>query len=224
MLNIFNQSQVTKVSSNLIANTFFAKKSRKKKKINLENTKTKVNLMTAFAGESQARNRYTYFAAKAFKEGYVKISKIFDETAKQEKIHAKRFFEAMTGGTSKVRFDAEFDFGVVGSTKDNLKSASMGEKHEHEVLYPEFAKVAREEGFEEIAKLFEHISVAEKHHEERYVKLLEDLKKDKVFTKEEVVVWRCLNCGYLHWGVQAPYFCPACGEGQAYFEELNADW
>ncbi|KAJ5068742.1 rubrerythrin-related [Anaeramoeba ignava] len=190
----------------------------------LKGSKTQINLMTAFAGESQARNRYTYFAAKAFQEGYVQISNIFEETANQEKEHAKRLFSLMKGGKSKIHSDAEFDFGKVGKTVDNLLASAEGEGYEHTIMYPEFAKVAREEGFEDIAKIFEAIAVAEKQHQKRFLDLAKNIKEKQVFSKEKVVIWRCLNCGYLHWAKDAPNVCPACGVGQKYFEVLGENW
>ena len=188
----------------------------------LKGTKTETNLITAFAGESQARNRYTYFASKAKKEGYVQIAKIFEETADQEKEHAKRFFKFLEGGDVEVV--AAFPAGVIGSTLENLKAAAMGEHHEHTEMYPGFAKVAREEGFEAIAKVFEAVSVAEKQHENRYNGLAANLQGDKVFKKTEKVVWRCINCGYLHEGEEAPAACPACAHPKAYFELLAENW
>ena len=189
---------------------------------NIKGTKTETNLITAFAGESQARNRYTYFASKAKKEGYVQISKIFEETADQEKEHAKRFFKFLEGGDVEVV--AAFPAGVIGSTLENLKAAAAGEHHEHTEMYPGFAKVAREEGFEAVAKVFEAVSVAEKQHENRYNGLAANLESDKVFQKDDKVVWRCINCGYLHEGEEAPAACPACAHPKAYFELLAENW
>ena len=189
---------------------------------NIKGTKTETNLITAFAGESQARNRYTYFAGKAKKEGYVQIAKIFEETADQEKEHAKRFFKFLEGGDVEVV--AAFPAGVIGSTLENLKAAAMGEHHEHTEMYPGFAKVAREEGFEAVAKVFEAVSVAEKQHENRYNGLAANLENDKVFQKDDKVVWRCINCGYLHEGEEAPAACPACAHPKAYFELLAENW
>ena len=188
----------------------------------LKGTKTETNLITAFAGESQARNRYTYFASKAKKEGYVQIAKIFEETADQEKEHAKRFFKFLEGGDVEVV--AAFPAGVIGSTLENLKAAAAGEHHEHTEMYPGFAKVARDEGFEAVAKVFEAVSVAEKQHENRYNGLAANLESDKVFQKDDKVVWRCINCGYLHEGEEAPAACPACAHPKAYFELLAENW
>jgi rubrerythrin len=188
----------------------------------LKGTETEKNLMKAFAGESQARNRYTYFAGQAKKEGYVQIAGIFEETADQEKEHAKRFFKLLSGG--EVEITASFPAGVIGTTAENLKAASAGEYHEWSELYPSFAKIAREEGFETVAKVFEFISVAEKQHDKRYKGLLTNLEKGLVFKKEKPVVWRCLNCGYLHEGPDAPATCAACAHPQSYFELLGENW
>ncbi len=185
-------------------------------------TKTEKHLLAAFAGESQARTRYDYFASKAKKEGYVQISDIFAETARQEKEHAKRFFSYLEGGD--VEIQAAYPAGVIGSTLENLKAAAGGEKHEHSELYPGFAKVAREEGFEEIAVLFEKVSVAERQHEKRYRDLAANIEAGRVFKREEKVVWRCRNCGYLHEGTEAPEVCPACLHPQAHFELLGENW
>ncbi|MCX7935957.1 MAG: rubrerythrin family protein, partial [Planctomycetota bacterium] len=180
--------------------------------MDLKNSKTAKALMAAFAGESQARNRYTYFASKARQDGYIQIADIFEETANQEKEHAKRFFKFMTGGETKI--EAAFPFGVIGSTEANLEAAADGEKYEWTQMYPDFAKVARDEGFEEIAKAFEAISVAERQHEKRYRDLLRNVREGKVFRKDKEVVWRCRNCGYLQKGVEAPKLCPACAHPQ----------
>ena len=188
----------------------------------LQGTQTERNLLTAFAGESQARNRYTYFASAAFKEGYRQIADIFEETANQEKEHAKRLFKFMTGGETDIA--AAFPFGVIGSTVDNLKDGAAGEHHEYATMYPDFAKVAREEGFNEIASAFEAIAVAEKQHEKRYLALADNIEKHKVFKKDKPIVWRCRNCGYLHEGTEAPETCPACAHPQAHFEMLAENW
>jgi rubrerythrin len=184
----------------------------------LKGTKTEKNLLTAFAGESQARNRYTYFASVAKKEGYEQISWIFLDTADNEKEHAKRLFKFLEGG--EVEIQAVFPAGVIGDTKTNLKSAAAGENYEYTKMYPEFAKIARSEGFEDIAKVFEAIAVAEQGHEKRYLKLLENIEKGLVFKKNQVVKWRCRNCGYIHEGLEAPVRCPSCDHPQAYFELL----
>jgi len=188
----------------------------------LKGTQTEKNLLTAFAGESQARNRYTYFASKAKKEGYVQIADIFIETANQEKEHAKRLFKFLQGG--EVEVAAAFPAGVIETTFENLKAAAEGEHYEHTEMYPGFAKVAREEGFGAIADVFEAISVAEKQHEKRYVDLAANIKDGKVFNRDETVTWRCRNCGYLHEGTEAPELCPACDHPQAHFELLGENW
>ena len=188
----------------------------------LKGTQTEKNLLTAFAGESQARNRYTYFASKAKKEGYVQISDIFTETANQEKEHAKRFFKFLEGG--EVEIAAAFPAGVIGTTLENQKASAAGEHYEHTEMYPGFAKVAREEGFNAIAEVFEAISVAEKQHEKRYDDLAANIEAGKVFKKDDTVAWRCRNCGYLHEGEEAPELCPACVHPQAHFELLGENW
>ncbi len=188
----------------------------------LKGTKTEKNLLTAFAGESQARNRYNYFAGQAKKEGFEQISFIFAETADQEKEHAKRFFKFLEGGD--VMVEAAFPAGVIGTTAENLKAAAGGEHHEWTDMYPGFAKVAREEGFEAIAKVFEAVSVAEKQHEKRYLDLLKNVEQGLVFKKNEKTVWRCRNCGYLHEGLEAPEACPACAHPRAYFELLGENY
>ena len=188
----------------------------------IKGTKTEQNLVTAFAGESQARNRYTYFAGQAKKEGYVQISMIFEETANQEKEHAKRLFKFLEGGEIEVQ--ASFPAGVIGSTLENLKAAAAGENYEQEKMYPEFARIAEEEGFLEIAAVFRAIAVAEKQHEKRFKELAENIEKGRVFKREEQVVWRCLNCGYIHSGSEPPETCPACDHPQGYFELLGENW
>jgi len=188
----------------------------------IKGTRTEVNLMKAFAGESQARNRYTYFASKANKEGYVQISDIFTETANQEKEHAKRFFSFLEGGMLEIT--ACFPAGVVGTTLENLLAAAAGEHEEHADLYPGFAKVARAEGFEAVAVLFEKVSVAEKQHEKRYRALAANIQAGKVFKRDKKVTWRCRNCGYLHKGEEAPETCPACTHPQAHFELLGENY
>ncbi|GBE14715.1 MAG TPA: rubrerythrin family protein [Proteobacteria bacterium] len=188
----------------------------------IKGTRTEKNILTAFAGESQARNRYTYFAAKAKKEGFVQISTIFEETADQEKEHAKRLFKLLEGG--EVEVQASFPAGVVGSTAENLGASAGGENHEWTEMYPGFAVVAREEGFNDIAAIFEAIAVAEKQHEKRYLGLKANIEAGKVFKKDEEVVWRCRNCGYLHTGKEAPSECPACAHSRAHFELLAENW
>ncbi|MGD9384279.1 MAG: rubrerythrin family protein [Desulfobacterales bacterium] len=189
---------------------------------NLKGTQTEKNLLTAFSGESQARNRYSYFASKAKKEGYVQISEIFTETANQEKEHAKRLFKFLEGG--EVEITGSFPAGVIGTTLENLKDAAAGEHYEQTEMYPEFAKTAREEGFDTIASVFEAIAVAEKQHEKRYVDLAANIEDGKVFKKDEEVTWRCRNCGYLHEGSEAPEVCPACDHPRAHFELLGENW
>ena len=188
----------------------------------LKGTQTETNLLTAFAGESQARNRYTYFAGQAKKDGYVQIATIFEETADQEKEHAKRFFKFLEGG--EVEITGAFRAGVIGTTLENLKASAAGEHYEHTEMYPGFAKTAREEGFETIAAVFEAISVAEKQHEKRYVDLAANIEAGRVFKRDEEVVWRCRNCGYLHNGSEALEVCPACVHPQAHFELLGENW
>jgi rubrerythrin len=188
----------------------------------LKGTKTEKNLLTAFAGESQARMRYTYFASQAKKDGYVQISTIFAETADQEKEHAKRFFKFLEGG--EVEITSSFPAGVIGTTLENLKAAAVGENEEWSQMYPEFAAVAREEGFDAIAMVFDMVSVAEKQHEKRYNDLAANIEAGKVFKKDAPVTWRCRNCGYLHEGTEALEMCPACAHPQAHFEVLGENW
>ncbi len=190
--------------------------------MSLKGTKTEKNLLAAFAGESQARNRYSYFASKAKKEGYVQISKVFEETANHEKEHAKRLFKFLEGGD--VEIVAAFPAGEIGSTLENLKASAEGENHEYTEMYPEFARIAREEGFPEIAAVMENIAVAESYHEERYNAFIENIEKDRVFVKESEIVWRCQNCGYNHKGTTAPVVCPACDHPQAHFEVKDSNW
>ncbi len=189
---------------------------------NLKDTQTETNLLTAFAGESQARNRYTYFTSQAKNEGYVQIADIFAETANQEKEHAKRLFTFLTGG--EVEVAAAFPAGVIGTTLENLKASAAGENFEHTQMYPGFAAVAREEGFEAIAMVFENIAVAEKQHEKQYNDLAANIEAGRVFKRDEPVSWRCRNCGYRHEGTEAPEMCPACAHPQAHFELLGENW
>jgi len=188
----------------------------------LKGTQTEKNILTAFSGESQARNRYTYFASKAKKEGYVQISDIFTETAEQEKEHAKRLFKLLQGG--EVEITATFPAGVIGSTVENLTEAAGGENYEYTTMYPDFAKTAREEGFSDIATIFMAIAVAEKQHEKRYLEFKANIEAGRVFKRDEKVTWRCRNCGYLHSGKDAPEVCPACDHEQAHFELLGENW
>ena len=188
----------------------------------LKGSKTEKNLLTAFAGESQARNRYTYFTSQAKKDGFVQIASIFEETANQEKEHAKRLFKFLEGGD--VEIQAGFPAGVIGTTLENLKASASGEHYEHTEMYPSFAKIAREEGFEAIADVFEAIAVAEKQHEKRYLDLAANIEAGRVFKRDTEVVWRCRNCGYLHTGKEAPGVCPACAHPQAHFELLGENY
>ncbi len=188
----------------------------------LKGTKTEKNLLTAFAGESQARNRYTYFSSTARNEGFMQISAIFEETANQEKEHAKRLFKFLEGGD--VEIVAAFPAGVIGTTVENLKAAAAGEHHETYHMYPEFAEIAEKEGFTAIAKVFRSIAVAEKRHEERYLKLAKNIEEGKVFKKDKPVRWVCRNCGYVHEGPDAPNACPACAHPQAHFELEAANY
>ena len=184
----------------------------------LKGTKTEKNILTAFAGESQARNRYTYFAKQAKKDGYVQISNIFEETANHEKEHAKRLFKFLEGG--EVEIQAAYPAGKIGSTVENLKEAAAGENHEHQSMYPEFAKTAREEGFEEVAVAMEAIAVSEQFHENRYRTLIANIEQGKVFKKDQEVTWKCQNCGYTYKSAEAPGECPSCAHPQAHFEVL----
>ena len=188
----------------------------------LKGTRTEKNLLTAFAGKSQARNRYTYAASQAKKDGFVQIAKIFEETANQEREHAKRLFKFLEGG--EVEIQAAFPAGAIGTTAENLQAAAGGENYEWTQMYPEFAKAAREEGFEATAKVFESIAVAEKQHEKQYLGLLANVEGGTVFKKDKSVVWCCQNCGYIHEGSEAPSACPACAHPQAYFELLAENW
>ena len=187
-------------------------------KKSVKGTKTEKNLLGAFAGESQARNRYTYFASAARKEGYEQIANIFVETAENEKEHAKVFFKYLEGG--EVEITAAYPAGVIGDTKSNLEAAAAGEKMEWTSIYAGFAKIARKEGFSEIARSFDQISKVEKFHESRYRKLIKNIKDKQVFKKKTKVKWHCINCGYVFEGTQAPKECPACKHPQSYYELL----
>jgi len=182
----------------------------------LKGSETEKNLMAAFAGESQARNRYTYFASQAKKEGYEQISAIFEETANQEKEHAKREFKFLEGGEAMIT--ASFPAGIIGKTYENLLAAAAGERYETTQMYPDFEKTAEREGFPEIAKVFRSIAVAEKHHEERYMALAKNIKEGLVFQRPKKVRWVCRNCGYIHEGTEPPNVCPACAHPQTYYE------
>ncbi len=188
----------------------------------IKGTRTEKNLLTAFCGESQARNRYTYFASQAKKEGYEQIAGIFLETAEHEKEHAKRLFKFLEGGS--VEISASFPAGTVGDTKENLKAAAGGENYEHTRMYPEFAKVAEEEGFPEIAAVFRSIAVAEKWHEERYLSLLKKMEEGKIFKEDKPIRWKCRNCGYIHEGPEPPQRCPACAHPMAFYERLAENY
>jgi rubrerythrin len=188
----------------------------------LKGSQTERNLMSAFAGESQARNRYTYFASQAKKDGFEQIAAIFEETANQEKEHAKRFFSFLEGG--EVEAAGMFPAGVIGTTEENLRGAAAGEHMEWGTLYPNFAEVARQEGFPAVAIVFEKIAVAEKQHERRYLGLLKNVEAGTVFKREAPVVWRCRNCGYVHESAEAPASCPACAHPQAHYEILAENW
>ena len=188
----------------------------------LKGSKTEKNLLASFAGESQARNRYTYFASAAKKEGYEQISWIFSETADNEKEHAKRFFKFLEGG--EVEITASYPAGKIGTTAENLKAAAAGENLEYTKLYPEAAKVADEEGFSEIADTYRAISHVEEGHEKRYLTLAANIKGGKVFKRDKTVKWRCRNCGYIHEGPEAPDQCPACLHPTAYYELLGENY
>jgi len=190
--------------------------------MDLKGSKTEQNLLTAFAGESQARNRYTYYAGQAKKEGFVQIAAIFEETANQEKEHAKRLFKFLQGGEAQVA--AAFPAGVIGSTHENLQEAAAGENYETTEMYPEFAKVAEEEGFKEIAGVFRSIAVAEARHRDRYLALDKNVVGGTVFKRDKPVRWVCRNCGYVHEGPEAPSKCPACAHPQAHFELEAANY
>ncbi len=185
-------------------------------------SQTAKNLLTSFAGESQARNRYTYFARRAHEEGFVQIADIFEETASQECEHALRFFKFFNGGEMEITWS--FPAGVVKTTFENLLAAADGERYEHTQMYPGFAQIARDEGFQRAADTWQAISVSEKQHEKRYRELAANLAADRVFAREEEVVWRCRNCGYLHTGKAAPDKCPACVKPRGYFELLGENW
>ncbi|HPK53102.1 MAG TPA: rubrerythrin family protein [Smithellaceae bacterium] len=184
----------------------------------IKGSRTEKNLLAAFAGESQARNRYTYFASAAKKEGFEQISRIFLETAENEKEHAKVFFKYLEGGA--VEIVASYPAGIIGDTKANLEAAAAGEKEEWSFLYTEFAKVAKEEGYIDVARSFEQIAKVEKFHEARYRKLVQNIVDKEVFKKKSPVKWHCINCGYVHEGDEAPKECPACKHPQSYYEVL----
>lgn len=188
----------------------------------LKGTQTEKNLLIAFSGESQARNRYTYFASTAKKDGYVQISDIFTETANQEKEHAKRLFKFLEGGELEVAYT--YPAGIISDTTTNLISSAAGERHEHTEMYPHFAQTAQNEGFGEIAAVMRAIAVAEEFHERRFLDFARNIKEGRVFTREKASSWRCRNCGYIHQGTSAPHECPACAHPQAHFELLGINW
>jgi rubrerythrin len=191
--------------------------------MDLKGSRTEINLLKSFAGESQARNRYTYFAGQATKEGYIQIASLFNVTADQEREHAKRFFKFLQGG--EVEITASFPAGVIGETAANLQAAAAGENHEWTELYPGFADVARQEGFEAIAKVWDAICLAERNHEKRYLALKRNIEAGLVFKRpDNATVWYCTNCGYIHEGPEAPKACPACAHAQGYFELLAENW
>jgi rubrerythrin len=190
--------------------------------MDLKGTQTEKNLLTAFSGESQARNRYTYFSSQARKEGFMQISAIFEETANQEKEHAKRLFKFLQGG--EVEVTAVFPAGVIGSTLENLKAAAAGEHYENTEMYPGFALTAEKEDFKEIAEVFRRIAVAEKRHEDRYVALAKNITDGLVFKRPKPTKWICRNCGYVHEGTEPPESCPACAHPRAYFELEAANY
>lgn len=188
----------------------------------IKGTQTEKNLLTSFAGESQARNRYTFFASKAKKEGYEQISAIFTTTANQEKEHAERMFKYLEGGL--VEITASYPAGIIGDTKANLAAAAAGEKEEYTEDYPAFAKIAEEEGFPKIAAMYTNISVAEKAHYERYMKLLKNIEDEVVFVSKDKIFWQCRNCGYVYEGTEAPELCPACLHPKSYFERMKTNF
>lgn len=188
----------------------------------LKGTQTEKNLLISFAGEAQARNRYTFFASKAKKEGYEQIAAIFEETASQEKEHGERFFKFLEGGD--VTIEASFPAGIIGTTQENLLAAAQGEHHEASDMYPSFAIDADREGFPEIATVFRNVAIAEQFHERRYREFAENIQLDRVFKRDEETVWRCRNCGYIHSGKSAPEKCPACAHARAYFELMCKNW
>ena len=188
----------------------------------LKGTRTEKNILTAFAGESQARNRYTFFAKQAKKEGFVQISMVFTETADNESQHAKVLFRFLEGG--EVEITAAFPAGVIGKTVDNLREAAAGENHEHMHMYPDFAKIADEEGFPEVAAVMRSIARAEKQHEKRYLGLMEDIENGTLYKKVEKVLWKCNQCGFIYEGYEPPEKCPACAHPSGYFEVLAENW
>jgi rubrerythrin len=189
---------------------------------NLKGSRTETNIMTAFAGESQARNRYSFAAKAAKKEGYVQIATIFERTAEQERAHAKTLFKLLEGG--EVEVQASFPAGTIGTTMENLEAAAEGEEHEYMEMYPEFAEIAKEEGFPVIAAIFTAIARAEQQHAKQYRDFIANLKDGRVFKREDSVIWYCTKCGYIHEGTEPPKKCPACAHPQSYFELLAENW
>ena len=190
--------------------------------VDIRGSKTEINLLTAFAGESQARNRYSFFAGQARKDGYVQIGAVFDRTAEQERAHAKRLFKFLQGGAVEIR--AVFPAGIIGSTAENLEAAAKGEEYEYKEMYPAFAETAKEEGFAEIAAVFAAIARAELQHARQYRAFLENIKRGRVFGRDEPVTWYCSKCGYVHEGTAPPEICPACAHPRAYYELLVEPW
>jgi rubrerythrin len=189
---------------------------------NIKGTKTENNLLTAFAGESQARNRYNFFARQAEKDGFRQVAFVFAETADQEKEHAKRLFKILEGG--EIEITASFPAGVIGDTQSNLRASAAGEHHETVVMYPEFAKIASAEGFSDIAAIFSNIAIAEAFHEKRFLALADNIKTGSVFKKSAKAAWRCRNCGWTFEGLEAPAQCPACAHPREYFEIRAENW
>jgi rubrerythrin len=188
----------------------------------IKGSETEKNLLKAFAGESQARNRYTYFASIARKEGYEQIAGVFEETADNEKEHAKLFFKYLEGGDTEIT--ASYPAGKISTTAENLLAAANGEKMEWGIIYPEFSKIAKKEGFNDVADTFKQIGEVEENHEKRYRKLLDNINKGEVFKKDKIIKWKCKNCGYIHKGKEAPKVCPACKHPQAFYEELAENY
>jgi rubrerythrin len=188
----------------------------------IKGTQTEKNLLASFAGESQARNRYSYFASAARKEGYIQVADIFEETADNEREHAKRMFKFLEGGM--VTIQAGYPAGKIGTTVENLAASAEGEHEEWTKLYPDFAKTAKAEGFDKVAEMYEAISKAEAQHERRYKALLDNIKKGRVWKKDKPIKWRCGNCGYIHEGKEPPEACPACNHPRTYFEVLAENW
>lgn len=189
---------------------------------NLKGSQTEKNILTAFIGESQTRNRYTYFASKAKKEGYIQISKAFEETANHEKEHAKRLLKLLNRGI--ISIDGTYSTDPIGNTLENLKFAAIGENHEHSEMYPEFAKIAKQEHFFDIAEVFSSIAISEKYHETRFNGFINNISNNMVFKKDKSVIWRCINCGFNHNGMKTLDVCPSCNHPKSYFELLCTNW